>query len=122
MKRRCSFLDNLPAFNFNTGVGKVIVGEDGKRIRTDTRHLGSTLMSTMLKEVGNLCDPAIKKNWTETSHQQVSVRNSFVMHSENYLHFIPPPPPPPFSSSMIFVMEKEVLDFFPFNLSSSQMR
>lgn len=71
MKRRCSFLDDLPAFNYNTGVGEVMEGEDGKPVRTDTRHLGSTLMRTMLEEVGNFCDPAIKRNWTEKPHQQV---------------------------------------------------
>ena len=71
MKRRCSFLDELPAFNFNTGVGEVIEGEDGKTTQTDTRHLGSTLMTAMLEEVESFCDPAIKKNWTEKPHQQV---------------------------------------------------
>ena len=76
MNRRCSFLDDLPAFNYNTGVGESIKGEDGKQSFTDTRHLGSILMNTMLKEVENFCDPTIK-SWMETSHQRVSIGNSF---------------------------------------------
>ncbi len=69
MKRRCKFLDNLPAFNYNTGCGEYV---KGRRI-TDTRHLGSTLMETMLKEVSDFCDPAIKEGWSQRPHQQVSV-------------------------------------------------
>ena len=74
MLRRCFFLDNLPAFNYNAGVGELIKGEDGKPTHTNTEHLGSTLMSTMLEEVGNFCKPDIKINWTKKSHQQVSFR------------------------------------------------
>ena len=77
MKRRCSLLDELPAFNFNTGVGEVIDGEDGKPTETDTRHLGSTLMSAMLEEVESFCDPSFKKNWTGKSHQKVSVHCAY---------------------------------------------
>ena len=76
MKRRCTFLDNLPAFNYNTGVGEIMEGEDGMQIYTDTHHLGSTFMSTMLNEVRNFCDPAIMKNWAEKPHQQVSMGKS----------------------------------------------
>ena len=72
MKRRCAFLDNLPAFNFNTGVGEPIVGDNGHISRTDTRHLGSTLMETMLDEVSHFCDPSIRKNWRERPHHQVN--------------------------------------------------
>ena len=67
MKRRCTFLDNLPAFNYNTGYGEYI----GERQKTDTRHLGSTLMQTMLKEVTDFCDPRIKESWSQEAHQQV---------------------------------------------------
>ena len=75
MKRRCTFLDNIPAFNYNTGVGEIMT-EDGKQIHADTRHLGSTLMSTMLDEVRNFCDPAIMNNWAKKSHLQVSMGRS----------------------------------------------
>ena len=68
MKRRCTFLDNLPAFNYNTGSGEHIV-VDGERQRTDTRHLGSTLMQTMLKEVTGFCDPSIRES--SQAHLQV---------------------------------------------------
>ena len=71
MKRRCSFLDNLPAFNFNSGYGEYQLNEQGNRVATDTSKLGSTLMGTMLKEVGDFCDPAIKENWSLKPHQQV---------------------------------------------------
>ena len=73
MKRRCEFLDSLPAFNYNTGIGEPIQDEAGHntRTRTDTRQLGSTLMKTMIEEVSNFCDPAIKRNWSEKPHQQV---------------------------------------------------
>ena len=67
MKRRCTFLDNLSAFNYNVGYGEYI----GERQRTDTRHLGSTLMETMLKEVTDFCDPSIKESWSQEAHQQV---------------------------------------------------
>ena len=77
MKRRCSFLDDMPAFNYNTGVGEVIKGQDGKNIPTDTRCLGSTLMSTMLEEVENFCGLAFIDNWTETSCQRVCMGNIF---------------------------------------------
>ena len=68
MKRRCEFLDNCPGFNYNTGSGEYIV-VDGNKQRTDTRHLGSTLMQTMLKEVTNFCDPSIKESWSQEAHQ-----------------------------------------------------
>lgn len=67
MRRRCDFLDNFPAFNFNEGFGQ----EFGTRKRTDTKKLGSTLMHTMLKEVSDFCDLRIKENWSLKAHQQV---------------------------------------------------
>ena len=73
MNRRCGFLDNLPAFNYNTGVGEYITDEQGNRVCTDTKQLGSTLMTTMLREVEDFCDPAIKENWSLKPHQQVTV-------------------------------------------------
>ena len=71
MNRRCSFLDNLPAFYLNMGRGEYITDEQGNRVHTDTRQLGSTLITTMLREVEDFCDPAIKENWSLKPHQQV---------------------------------------------------
>ena len=70
MERRCRFLDNMPAFNYNTGVGEYIK-TGGTRHRSDTKQLGSALMETMLKEVADFCDPEIKESWTQKGHQQV---------------------------------------------------
>ena len=67
MYRRCSFLDNLPAFNFNNGAGDW--QHDGKL--TDTTKLGSTLMTAMLQEVKDICDPTANQNWAHKTHQQV---------------------------------------------------
>ena len=74
MKRRCNFLDCLPAFNYNTGSGEYVIDEIQKKVTgvTDTTHLGSTLMHTMLSEVSDFCDPSIKENWSIKAHQQVS--------------------------------------------------
>ena len=74
MKRRCAFLDTLPAFNYNTGIGEPIINESGQTIRTDTHQLGSTLMATMLDEVNNFCHPSIQANWSNKPHQQVRHR------------------------------------------------
>ena len=76
MYRRCSFLDNLPAFNFNNGVG---AWHDGKL--TDTTKLGSTLMKAMLQEVNEICDPTTKQNWANKTHQQVSPSENVVAFS-----------------------------------------
>ena len=75
MKRRCHFLDNCPSFNYNSGVGELQVDESGKKTPTNTKQLGSTLMQTMLMEVGDFCDPKIKENWSLKPHQQVAIRN-----------------------------------------------
>ena len=72
MNRRCSFLDSLPGFNFNMGLGEYF-GSWEKRVCTDTRQLGSTLMTTMIREVEDFCDPDIKENWSLKPHQQVTV-------------------------------------------------
>ena len=71
MNIRYNFLDHLPAFNYNTGVGECMKNSQGEQVRTDTRTLGSTLMEAMLKEVSDFCDPAIKENWSINPHQQV---------------------------------------------------
>ena len=77
MNRRCRFLETLPAFNYNTGVGEYFTDQHGDRVRTDTRQLGSTLMTTMLKEVKDFCDPDIKKNWSLKPHQQVVTSSNY---------------------------------------------
>ena len=64
MKRRCQFLDNFPAYNFNQGRGPN--GEN-------TTKLGSTLMKAMLKEVEQFCDPSTKEDWSLKAHQQVDL-------------------------------------------------
>ena len=74
MERRCRFLDNMPAFNYNTGAGEYIEF-GGTRRTSDTQQLGSTLMKTMLMEVADFCDPEIKENWTLKGHQQVASLN-----------------------------------------------
>ena len=75
---------NCQRFNFNTGVGEVIEGEDGQATETDTRHLGSTLMSAMLEEVEGFCGPSFKKNWTEKPRRKVHV---FIVHTALLLFF-----------------------------------
>ena len=62
MKRRCEFLDNFPGYNYNQGRGP-----DG----ADTRELGSTLLTAMLKEVNEFCDQSSKEDWSRHAHQQV---------------------------------------------------
>ena len=58
MERRCRFLDNLPAYNYNVGAGIMVrTGEV-----TDTRHLGSTLMAAMIKEAEQFCHPCIEED------------------------------------------------------------
>ena len=69
--RRCKFLDELPAYNYNQGAGEVKVLEDGRKIYTSTDKLGSTLMNTMLDEVAQFCSSAFKKEWSENVHNQV---------------------------------------------------
>lgn len=71
MKRRCDFLDRLPAFNYNTGSAEYLTNEFGVKTATNTQQLGSTLMHTMLGEVSDFCDPSIKENWSLKAHQQV---------------------------------------------------
>lgn len=74
MKRRCAFLDNCPAFNYNGGATEY-VGEGGQKRKNDTSQLGSTLMDTMLKEVSDFCDPIIRENWSLKPHHQVCGKN-----------------------------------------------
>ena len=109
VNRRCSFLDSLPGFNFNVGVGEYQydwekrVSTDTRQLFnmgkeaafsehshwacTDTRQLGSTLMTTMIKEVEDFCDPDIKENWSLKPHQQVTGKAT----ATNSVHTINPP-------------------------------
>ena len=87
MKRRCAFLDKCPAFNYNTGHGEYYEDAAGKKMTSDTRKLGSTLISTMLREVADLCDPKIKGNWSLKPHQQVIVNYSMGKHYNTHLYF-----------------------------------
>ena len=74
MLRRCAFLENFPAFCYNSGKGDCYFDETlQKEVTTDTHKLGSTLMQTMLEEVSNFCDTEIKKNWAEKPHHQVRI-------------------------------------------------
>ena len=84
MYRRCDFLDSLPAFNFNMGQGEYATDKQGRKVRTDTRNLGSTLMTTMLKEVKEFCDPATKEKWSDKPHQQVTMYKYLPIHEYTY--------------------------------------
>ena len=76
MKRRCAFLDNCPAFNYNPGSSEYTTNAKGERKKNDTTQLGSTLMHTMLKEVSDFCDPFIKEDWALKPHHQVRSKYS----------------------------------------------
>ena len=73
MKRRCKFLDELPAYNYNPGRGDVMskIG----LTHYDTTNLGSILMKAMLEEVENFCDPLIAQKWADFHYQQVRTYN-----------------------------------------------
>lgn len=71
MKRRCHFLDTLPAYNYNLGASEHIVNSKGQRVSNNTRHLGSTLMASFLREVEEFCDPDAQADWSKKPHQQV---------------------------------------------------
>ena len=89
MYRRCSFLDNLPAFNFNRGRGEYYQTTSGEEKCSDTRELGSTLMKAMLREVSDFCDPDIKQDWSQRPHQQVIITCFCLLEKLwcSYLHF-----------------------------------
>ena len=68
MYERCNVLDKSPYFNYNSGIGE----KTQSGAQTDTRHLGSTILSRMLIEVHEFCDSAIIKDWNSIPHHQVS--------------------------------------------------
>ena len=55
MWRRCLFLDNLPAYNYNVGVGEFTATGT-----TNTENLGSSLMGAMLREAAEFCQLGTK--------------------------------------------------------------
>jgi hypothetical protein len=73
MKRRCEFLDNLPAYNYNTGGTEMVVNARGRKVSNNTLTLGSTLMKSFLKEVEEFCDPAGLADWSKKPHHQVII-------------------------------------------------
>lgn len=66
------FLDNCPGFNYNKGVGEYADSKCDKA--SDTKCLGSTLLKTMLSEVKDFCDPAVRNSCCQGSNQQVIYR------------------------------------------------
>ena len=110
MKRRCEFLDCLPAFNYNNGAGVYKTNELGMKYTTNTKQLGSTLMNTMLKEVSDFCDPSIKENWSLKAHQQV-VSVSLLMSHDVTVLFIS-------WSTTSENMKQVVLDSYHFTLTN----
>ena len=112
MTRRCKFLDTLPAFNYNIGRGKLVTKKYGVQVYTDTSKLGSTLLSIMLKEVNDFCDPTIKQNWSVKPHQQVRI---IIVLSLGIMKFTLSAPPVDIffcSSSMTLKMAALALDSF----------
>ena len=67
MYDRCKFLDVFPGFNYNSGRGE----KDKSGHYTNTRQLGSTIMSRMLSEVKEFCDSSVLKHWNQSPHHQV---------------------------------------------------
>ena len=134
MKRRCEFLDNCPAFNFNPGSSEYLKSEKkGKKKMNDTSQLGSTLMETMISEVSDFCDPFIWENWALKPHHQVrGIGCCFIFASIPILPPLPlllfllpyhPPPslrspfppslfPPPFILSSLFFFSVPYFGFF----------
>ena len=116
MKRRCGFLETLPAFIYNTGAGEYITNEQGKRVRTDTRQLGSTLMTTMLREVEDFCHPAIKENWSLKPHQQVPAQAKEIVTMKT-MDFVVLPFLFPSFSSRLHLFFSFPSPFFPLSFS-----
>ena len=72
MKRRCDVLENAPGFTYNHGIGEFVIERiKGTKRPTDTKELGSTLLSAMLKEVNSFCHPGIQEDWKRHAHQQL---------------------------------------------------
>eukprot|EP00731_Ephydatia_muelleri_P036542 Em0275g1a len=67
MKRRCCFMEKIPAFIYNTGLR---MPQGASLPCSDTCHLGSTLMTAMLSEVLELCQ-SDKTDWSSQHHKQL---------------------------------------------------
>ena len=114
MNRRCDFLDSLSAFNFNMGQGEYATDNQGRKLRTDTRNLGSTLMTTMLKEVEEFCDLATKEKWSDKPHQQVTMYEYLPHAWIHVLRFFLPSPLSSFSPHLPSSSPPSLLPSFPF--------
>ena len=89
MLRRCNVLEHLPYFTFNTGKGIILANESEKKVITDTRILGSTLMRTMILEVNQFCDPTCKEDWERSEHQQLIYNTTGGGHTIKFLSLHP---------------------------------
>ena len=72
MKRRCDVLENAPGFTYNRGKGEYVNDRiTGAKRPTNTKELGSTLLTAMLKEVNSFCHPEIQEDWKRHAHHQL---------------------------------------------------
>ena len=89
MLRRCGVLEHLPYFTFNTGTGITFDVGTEKKVITNTKYLGSTLMKIMIFEVNQFCDPSYKENWEKVEHQQLIYNTSGGGHTIKFLSLHP---------------------------------
>ena len=76
MINRCKFLDELPAYNYNTGGAETFEDESGDLVATNTQKLGSTMIRRRLSEVNEFSNYSRLKDWNSFSHNQVII-NAF---------------------------------------------
>ena len=89
MLRRCEVLEHLPYFTFNTGTGITFDPVTEKKVMTNTKLLGSTLMKIMIFEVNKFCDPSFKEDWEMSEHQQLIYNTSGGGHTIKFLSLHP---------------------------------
>ena len=89
MLRRCELLEFLPFFTFNTGAGITFDNESEKKMKTNKKYLGSTLLKIMILEVNQFCDPSYKENWEMVEHQQLIYNTSGCGHTIKFLSLLP---------------------------------
>ena len=89
MLRRCEVLEHLPYFNVNTGTGLTFDTVTDKKVITNTRLLGSTLMKIMIFEVNQFCNPSYKEDWEMSEHQQFIYNTSGGGYTIKYLSLHP---------------------------------
>ncbi|XP_065842574.1 uncharacterized protein [Oscarella lobularis] len=63
MARRCRLLEKTPTFTFNPGRIFEHQTKSGQIAVTDSRKLGSFLLSAMLEEVKTFCNPQVMRDW-----------------------------------------------------------